>query len=107
MEHYCVEPLPRAVQVRGWNKKPRKTRIRRDNIEKALESIRNLKNMGKRHAEGWKYSRGAHPYIGYFEDLHRFSMIYLRALHLGSEKKHHTSVHTFQRLRICRYHIRI
>ena len=63
-----------GTQVRGWNKKPRKPRIRRDNIEKALESIRNLKNMGKRHAwKGNEIFKGERTHIlGIFEDLHRF-----------------------------------
>jgi len=63
-----------GLKVRGWNKKPLKPTIRRENIEKALEAIRNLKGMGKRHAlKGDEIYRGERVHIlGIFEDLHRF-----------------------------------
>ena len=63
-----------GLNVRGWFKKPRKASLRRENIEKALEAIRSIKGMGKRHAwKGDEIYKGERIHIlGIFEDLHRF-----------------------------------
>ena len=64
----------RGVHVIGWNRKPRKAKIGRENLEKALKAIRETAGMGQRHAwKGDEIYRGERLHIlGVFEDLHRY-----------------------------------